>query len=67
VATSEKGMGGLSTSASRKGITFEVRRANGQVAWQKLVRWHCFNQNRARYEAEARKQERQALSEGRDN
>ena len=67
MATSEKGVGGLSTSASPKGITFEVRRANGQIVWQKLVRWHCFNQNRARYEAEARDQERKALSAGRDN
>ena len=65
MATSEKGVGGLSTSASQKGITFEVRCANGQIAWQKLVRWGAFNQNRARYEAEAQKQECKALSEGR--
>ena len=37
MATSEKGMGGLFTSASRKGITFEVRRFNGQIVWQKLL------------------------------
>ncbi len=52
---------GLSTKDTPEGIVFQVRRPNGQIAWEKFVRWGQFKRNRARYEAAAREAERNAL------
>ena len=51
---------GLLTTRSSAGITFEVRRPNGQMAWRKFLRWGTFNRDRDRYNELAREQEKKA-------
>ena len=52
---------GLRTKYSMEGILFQVRRSNGQVAWQKFVRWGLYRRDPGGYERQAWEQAQKAL------
>lgn len=54
---------GLRTIHNLEGVLFQVRRPNGQVAWQKFVKWGLFKCDRAGYAQRAWQQAQKAMLE----